>query len=251
MWERVRTFLTSRTGKVALGVGIVSGIALGTWWIRRKGPEPSETRDERYINIEIVPKHILLRFFQTVREQYSQLCLSLKREYRAKRRSFDPLSAAYAQCVLDFSHKTQELLESTTSSVLQSLHLSETTVDRSLFYYVKDADIEASKQLVNELINDTTLPSSLTLEVTRDILAYFQTHLVARDEDGLDEYLVASAQVEDEVWREFGYESEEVEKAYERYAEELQEMTNGLVAQTRFVMQQTSEDSLGEDDPDN
>lgn len=249
MWQQVRTFLASREGKAVAVVGAV-GVAVAVWWLWRKQPEKTEARDERYINIEIVPKHILLRFFQAIREQYSQHCLSLKHQYRLQRRSLDPISSAYAQCVLDFSQQTQTLLQSTTTTVLQSLSLSETTVDRSLFYYVKDADIEAAKQLVNEPINDTPLPASLTLEVTRTILTYFKTHLVARDEDGLDEYLVASAQVEDEVWREFGYESEQVEKAYERYAEELQEMTTGLVAQTRFVMQQTSEDSLGEDDPD-
>jgi len=249
MWQQVRTFLASRVGKAVVATGAV-GAAVGLWWLWRKHPEKTEARDERYINIEIVPKHTLLQFFQTIREQYSKHCLSLKQQYRTQRRSLDPSSPAYAQCVLDFSDQTQALLQSTTAAVLQSLSLSETTVDRSLFYYVKDADIEAAKQLVNESINDTALPSSLTIEAARAVLTYFKTHLVARDEDGLDEYLVASAQVEDEVWREFGYESEQVEKAYELYAEELQEMTNGLVAQTRFVMQQTSEDSLGEDDPD-
>ena len=249
MWQSAKDFLRSKAVLTVIGVTVVTGVGVIVWSKLRKSQKQVES-DQRYINIEVVPKSTLLTFFQNVREQYSREYFSLRHQSRLKRRALDPHSPGYEQAVLDFSEQSKDILETITSSVLKSMGLSETVVDRSLFYYLKDADIEAAKQLVNEPINNTNLPAGLTVEVAKDILTYFQTHLVAQDEDGLDEYLVTSAQVEDEVWRDFGFESEEVEKAYERYASELQEMTDGLVAQTRFVVQQTSDDSLEEDDPD-
>ena len=246
MWRKAKDFCASWQGKVVIGGLVLTGIA-GWVLLRRKTGKPPLTkleRDPKYVQIDVLSKELLLKFFTMLREKYSKEYLAMRNESRIKRRLLEPNSQEYRDTVLFLTEKSKDILEAKTMEVLGLLNVTEETIDHSLFYYVKDADIEEAKKVVNEPINDVRLPESVTVEKTRDILAYFQEHLVAQDEDSLDEYLVATAQVEDEVFKEFGVESEVVEKAYEKYGEQLQEIADSLKYQTRFVLQQTSEDSF-------
>ena len=60
----------------------------------------------------------------------------------------------------------------------------------------------------------------------------------------MDEYLVLVAQVDDDIYRQYGFESEEIEKAYEAYESDLKDISSQLTEQTNFVMRQTVQDSF-------
>lgn len=245
MWRRFTDFLSTWQGKAVVAGAVVVGVT-GLLLLRKK-PAPKTTtqdRDPKYVQIDILSKEQLLRFFRLLREKYTKEYVAVRAEARRKRRQLPPDSSEYRECVLALTEKSKEILEAKTLEVLDILRVKEETIDHSMFYYVKDSEIEEAKNVVNEPLNDAKLPNDMTLEKARDVMSYFQENLVAQDEDSLDEYLVTTAQVEDQVFHQFGIESEVMEKAFEKYGAELRDLSEPMMHQTRFVLQQTSEDSF-------
>ena len=213
------------------------------WRSRSQGIPPTLTTDCKLVPIDVIPRDALLAYFQRTRERYSRQYRPLKVASRSQRRQVSAGSEAYEAVVVNFDNDSTKLMAEVAHAVMEEMGITETLVNQSLIIYTSDEEVQHAWEDTNEAINFATAPKGLTLEKMREILTYYQDHLIAPDETNLSEYLVSVAMVEDDIFRLYGYEVEEVEKAYERDKTVLKDMTEPLVALTKSVIQQTRDES--------
>lgn len=239
MWSRLKTLLFSWPGQVALAsaAGVVLLLVL-----RRK-----DKTNSSFMRIEILSKESLLKLLTEVRIRYSLGYLDLRNHYRSQRRKLQQKSPAYSDTVREFQLQAHNLLLTESKRAFADFGVREEVVDHSLAYYAGDSDLEKAKNLMNEPFNDAVKPRRLTKELTIEVLEYFKVHLQPLDEDDMSEYMESIARVEDDIARIYGFEAEELEKAYDEYEADLQAVTQSLKEQTVMFLQQSSHDDFGDD----
>lgn len=244
MQPSVKTTLGTWRGRVIVAGAVLFGCTgLYLWMNRSRISPPPITTDCKLVPIDVIPRDILLTYFRRTRERYSRQYRPLKVSSRSKRRQVTAGSQAYEAVVMGFDDDSTKLMAEVAHAVMEEMGITETLVNQSLIIYTSDEEVQHAWEDTNEALNYATTPKGLTVEKMREILTYYQDHLAAPDETNLSEYLVSVAMVEDDIFRLYGYEVEEVEKAYERDKTALKDMTEPLVALTKSVIQQTRDES--------
>lgn len=243
MWQAAKKWLSTWQGIVVVSGSVLVG-GTGVYLLTRSKDSTSSTAtDCKLVPIEVVSREVLLDYFHRTRERYSRQYRSMKVASRAKRRQVTSGSPAYEEIVREFDDDSTKLMKEIATSVMDEMHLTEQLINQSLIIYSTDEEIEQAKEDTNSAINYASVPKALTVEKMREILTYYQDHLEVPDETNISDYLVSVAMVEDDIYRLYGYEVEEVEKAYERDEGQLKDMTESLVALTKSVIQQTRDES--------
>lgn len=239
MWSESKKFLFSWTGKVVL----ISSVGLALYLLLRSKPKPPSS----FVRIEILSKESLLKLLTEVRIRYSLGFIELRQDYRTQRRKTPTKSPAYSEIIREYHTRAQGLLHAESKRAFGDFGVSEEVVDHSLAFYAGDTEVEKAKNLMNEPYNNAVKPRRLSKDMTIEVLEYFKAHLNCREEDDMEEYMVSVAHVEDDIARIYGFEAEELEKAYDEYEADLQAVTMSLKEQTVLFLQQSSNDDFGED----
>lgn len=198
---------------VAVGV-VVLGVV---WYVHR----PRDNKKKTTLQVSILSHEALLDLLRTIRQRYSLAYRALRLSSRSKRRKHGRNTDGYRQCVLQFNTKSRSLLREVSKTVIREHSLTDSLVLASCAFYEGDEDVEDAKAKLGVLINDTKLPKELTLERTKDIFVYCRDRSSALLEDSFSDFGIQSVALEDELYEKYGFEMEEVEKAYERYKREL------------------------------
>ena len=239
MWSQVKAFLSSWPGQLV----VASSAGLTLYFLLRSKAKPSSS----FVRIEILSKESLLKLLTEVRIRYSLGFIELREDCRQQRRKTQAKSPAYSEIIREYHTRAQSLLQAESRRAFGDFGVSEEVVDHSLAFYAGDADVDRAKNLMNEPYNNAVKPRRLSKDLTIEVLEYFKTHLRCSQEDDLEEYMVGVAHVEDDIARIYGFEAEELEKAYDEYETDLQAVTMSLKEQTVLFLQQSSNDDFGED----
>ena len=216
--------LTQRVYTFALSL-VVLAASLYLWHRRRRNQTPP------VMKVAILTKLAILNLLTEIRQAYSLAYLSLRRGARLSRRPFPRDSAQYRSAVLTYHKSARELLRKVSQEVIQQRGLSENIVISSFAFYDQDEDIEDLQFKLGKAINEVPVPSRLTVEVVNDIYTYCHDRTSTVSGEAFEDYAVRSTALEDELWEKYGFEAEEIERAYAEYKTELSRL------ETQFKLQ--------------
>ena len=117
--------------------------------------------------------------------------------------------------------------------MIRELDLTEALVISSCAYYDGDEDIDEAKTKLGVVINEARVPAALDLAKAQEIYLFCRDKSSEALDDSYYDLTVRNVSMEDEVWEIFGFEMEEVEKAFERYRRELKSLETRLKLQMR------------------
>lgn len=218
----VLQFLSSHSKALSLAVGLtllaVSALYL---WCRRCPPKPTLT-------VSILSKEALIDLLQSIRKRHSEAALALRKTARRKRRLYDRDSQQYRQCILHYQEKARTLVREASKTTIREFGMSDSVVLASCNFYEGDDDIDDAKRKLSILINSVRLPRSFDLDKAKEVYLFSWDKSREILNDSYGDFMVRNAALEDEVWERFGYEMEEVEKAFEHYKRELKALETQL-----------------------
>ena len=162
---------------------------------------------------------------------------------RIERRTLQARSAEYEQCVLKFQKNTKNFLEEAQKQIVSEFGISDKIFEESVNYFDSDSEL---KEYGEKLVHPIPLePIKITLsrEQTENILKLY-TIRMKEFENGcqdLDEYLTLNHQIEDEIFRTYNIEIEELNFALQQYNNELKALIEPLKTQTSYILASTDD----------
>ena len=160
---------------------------------------------------------------------------------RDERRRYHPDSGDYQTTVLNFQKVIKRLIEESTNEVLKIYRLGKEIFEESVNFYDSDIEMKEYGENLIKPIGQIMAPTKLSKNDTNKILQYFSNKLKEKNSECLDfdEYLVITSQVEDEIYKAYRIEIEEVTAAYEKYKDDLEEVVEAMKMQTSSIMAST------------
>jgi len=212
---------------VAAAVALLAAtVALWSRWRQVILPSKPTT------TVSILSQAALLDLLRTIRLRNSAAFISLRTAARIRRRRHPHNSEPYRQCILHYTDKGRSLLREVSKTVIRELDLTEALVISSCAFYEGDEDVDEAKAKLGVILNESPVPASLDLVKAREIYLFCrEKSSEALDESSYD-LVVRNVAMEDEVWQRFGFEMEEVERAFERHRRELKSLETRLKLQT-------------------
>jgi hypothetical protein len=162
---------------------------------------------------------------------------------RSKRRNLLARSAEYEKEVTDFQNLVKELVQRAQKQILGEYRIKSEYFENSVNFY--DSDYEM-KQYGNDLVNPYSNESQkkkLGKEETERILTYYSSRMKDFEIEcpDLDEYMIINMEIEDEIFRNFKVEIEEVNAAWEMHKKDLEDIVEPLKNQTHFILASTND----------
>jgi hypothetical protein len=223
------------TVSVALGFAVLAASVY--LWRRRNRFKPSPL-----LRVAILTKNSILKLLTDIREAYSLAYLGLRRSARIQRRPYQRDSPQYRATVIAYHKSARELLRKISQEMIQQRGLSESMVISSFSFYEEDEDIEDLQGKLGVVINEVPIPSNLTVDVVKDIYTYCHDRLSAVSGEAFEDYAVRSTALEDELWEKYGFEAEEIERAYAANRRELSKLETQFKLQGCFSFTSSLED---------
>ena len=209
--------LRDRFWAISLAFGLaLLATSMALWKLKTQCAPPRPT-----LRVSILTKTAMLGLLVEIRKRYSSEYLRLRREARRGRRMFPRGSEEYRHEVVQYHKEARELLRKVSQDVIRQWKLSESLVISSFSFYEEDEEIEEAQGKLGVAVNDTTIPGSLSVELVKDIYTYCHDRATLNTGESFEDYAVRSTELEDELWERFGFEAEEIEKAYSEYRREL------------------------------
>lgn len=174
-----------------------------------------------YFTIKLLTRESVLLVTKEVRELYSEMYLRLRHQSRVQRRKHDRNSIEYRQAIEELSSSTKKILEKASQSVFAKYSLTEALFDDSIAYFEDDPDVSQNAESMCEVLNSTLCPDSLTPAKLREVFQYYLDRLKVLEEADL---MVKAAVISDEIWETYGFESEQIDVAYQKYKEDVEDL---------------------------
>ena len=198
-------------------------------------------------------KSILIKKYILSKECYKEVTIAIRKQFsllywpelkksRDQRRKLQARSAEYEKCVSHFQKKIKNLIEEATKKVTKEFGISNTIFEDSVNYFDSDADLrEYGEKLVVPLPIENK-KVRLSREETKKVLTVYSMRLKDCDTGcpDLDEYLILNTQIEDEIYRAFRIEIEELTQALELY-DDLDDLVEPLKSQTSYILASTDD----------
>lgn len=223
----LRRLVSSRAAALSLAVGFVLASGALAYFAFYQRPQPRKPT----LTVSILSHEALLDLLRTIRARHSMAYRALAASSRTKRRKHPRNSEAYRHCILQFNTKSRALLREVSKTVIREYSLTDALVLASCAFYEGDDDIEEAKSKLGVLINDTKLPKELDLEKAREIFLFCREKSMSLMEDSFGDFVVQGVALEDELWERYGFEMEQIEKAYEKYKRELHHLETQMKLQ--------------------
>ena len=211
-----------------VAVACAATLPLLYWLYRRR------TSSLSYFSIQLLTKDSVLTVTREVRELYSGLYLKLRYQSRTQRRKFERGSLQYQRCIEDLSASTKRILEKASQAVFTKYSISEALFDDSIAYFEDDREVAQSAESMCEVLNSTQCPASLTPVRLREVFSYYLQRLSELDEEDL---MLKAALISDEIFERYGFESEEIDVAYQLYRSQVDDLAEQIKQETSAALE--------------
>ena len=201
------------------------------------------TKQKILIKKHILNKESYAEITTEIRKNYSKLYWAELNKSRCQRRAFQVRSAEYEKCVSSFQRKMKNLLEESQKSIISKYRISETVFQESVNYYDSDPRMKEYGEKLVQPLPPEHISSNLNKEEAKKILNFYSMRLKEFESEcpDLDEYLVINNQIEDEIYRNFKIEIEELNAVFEKYKNEFEEIVEPLKNQTSYILASTDD----------
>lgn len=187
-----------------------------------------------YFSIQLLTKDSVLAVTREVRQLYSGLYLQLRHQSRTQRRKFERGSLQYQRCIEDLSASTKRILEKASQTVFTKYSISEALFDDSIAYFEDDREVAQNAESMCEVINSTQCPASLTPAHLREVFTYYLQRLSELEEEDL---MLKAALISDEIFERYGFESEEIDVAYQLYRSQVDDLAEQIKQETSAALE--------------
>ena len=209
-------------------VACVATLPVLYWLYRRR------TTHLSYFSIQLLTKDSVLATTREIREMYSGLYLQLRHQSRTQRRKFERGSLQYQHCIDDLSASTKRILEKASQTIFAKYHISEALFDDSIAYFEEDREVSQAAESMCEVLNSTQCPSSLTPTRLREVFTYYLSRLGELDEEDM---MLKAALISDEIFERYGFESEEIDVAYQLYRSQVDDLAEQIKQETTDALE--------------
>lgn len=187
-----------------------------------------------YFSIQLLTKDSVLAVTREVRQLYSGLYLQLRHQSRTQRRKFERGSLQYQRCIEDLSASTKRILEKASQTVFTKYSISEALFDDSIAYFEDDREVAQNAESMCEVINSTQCPAALTPVRLREVFTYYLQRLGELEEEDL---MLKAALISDEIFERYGFESEEIDVAYQLYRSQVDDLAEQIKQETSAALE--------------
>lgn len=203
----------------------------------------SRNNSKDYINKTILTKESYREVCHEIRKYFSEIYYKELNVSRIERRALISRSAEYEKIVSNFQKRLKPMLEEAQLKITKQYRISKKYFEDSVNYYDSDPDL---KEFGDQLVQPLPLKNSgkkLAKEETRVILNFYSARLKEFESEcpDLDEFMLINTQIEDEVYRTYKIEMEELNAAFEIYKNEMEEIVEPLKSQTSYVFASTDD----------
>ena len=194
--------------------------------------------NDDFLQVQILTCESYKEITSQIRNTFNQkYWIELKSSREQRRRSM-PASQEYQTIVLNFQKVIKRILEESTLEVLSHYRVNKRVFEESVNFYDNDPEL---KEFGDNIIKPLPIEYNrikLNAELTKQILLFFNSRLKERNEDCIevDEYLVAAAQIEDEIFKEHKIEMEEFNAAVEKYKHYVNDIVEDMKFTTSTIM---------------
>jgi hypothetical protein len=119
--------------------------------------------------------------------------------------------------------------------IFHQYSIDENLLDDSIAYFEGDQEVSAAAESMCEVLNNTQCPASLTSAKLREVFQYYLQRLSEEDEVE-DDYMLKAAVISDEIYEKYGYESEEIDMAYQKYKDDVEDIALKIKEMTREAL---------------
>ncbi|OMJ85757.1 hypothetical protein SteCoe_12823 [Stentor coeruleus] len=213
----------------------LAGTAGAFYW-RTLNPE-----SESFIHKKILTPDSYKEITSAIRSRFSSKYWPELKAYRTERRRCHPDSAEYQTSVLNFQKTIKRMVEESTNEILKEFRVNKDVFEESVNFYDSDLELKEYGESLIKPINPVLPPTKLSMNDTNTILQYYSNNLKDKNSDiiDFDEYLVITSQIEDEIYRNYRIEIEEVTNAFEKYKDHLEDVVESMKMQTSSILAST------------
>jgi thymidylate synthase len=199
------------------------------------------TAPQEYTQRRILAKDSYKELTIEIRKVFTDKYWPEQKKSREERRKCHPESAEYQTCVLNFQKTIKKLIEESTIEVLKKYRIAKEIFEESVNFYDSDEELKEYGENIVKPNNQELPPTKLSMSDTNKILQYFANKLREKNSDCLDfdEYLVITSQIEDEIYKAYRIEIEEVNNAFEKYKDHLEDVVESMKQQTSSILAST------------
>lgn len=188
--------------------------------------------------VQILTSDSYIEVIEEIRKLYSEQYYTKLFKVRTQRRRYAPKSLEYQRIMQDFNKETKSILEDSTSSIIRKYRTNLKTFENSVNYYDSDPELKTYAENLSYPTYQCKEEPVSSLEEIKDILSYFSQRFkdLGVEDMELDDYMVVSSQVEDEVYARYGLEIEAVNAGYQLYEGECAEIAEPMKSQTSYIL---------------
>ena len=216
----------------SLGAMLLASTAGVIMWRKSKSGQSD------FLQRRILTRDSYKEITAAIRVRYSSKYWPEVKKFRIERRSFSPSSQSYHNIVNNFQKTIKKLIDESTQEVLKTFRVEKEIFEESVNFYDEDPELkECGENLIKPLPIETCR-NLLSRAMTNEILIYFSNRLKEKNSEciELDDYLLSTSEIEDEIFKRFGIEMEELTYAVEEYKEYLHEIVDDMRRETSTMM---------------
>jgi hypothetical protein len=212
---------------------LIAGTA-GLFLWKKKNP----SAEVSFVRKSILTPDSYREITSAIREQFNVRYWPELKRSRDERRRCHPDSAEYQTIVLNFQKTIKRLNDESTEMVLKTFRLPKSIFEESVNFFDSDEELKEFGENLIKPIPRLAQQTKLSMGDTKRILEYFSTKLKEKNYECLDvdEYLVLTSQIEDEIYKAYRIEIEELNSAYEKFKDSLEEIVEPMKMQTSSIM---------------
>lgn len=199
----------------------------------------SKSSPQDLITKTILTKESHIKITQKIREIFSMIYWKELKNARIERRKFQARSAQYETVVSGFQKKIKSFLEQAQAQVLKEYRVTKACFEDSINFYDSDPNFKQYGCDLVKPLPENKKKEVLSREETKEILTFYSERYKEYENDcpDLDEYMEINCEIEDEIYRIYKVEIEEVNAAFEAYEKEMEEIVEPLKNQTHYILE--------------
>ncbi|CAG9330318.1 unnamed protein product [Blepharisma stoltei] len=214
----------------ALGIAALS-LAGGIAWYRLRS-------SMKFATIKLLDKPSFIKVLAQIREAFSENFATLLKLNRKKRRNLYRGGKEYRICIRDLKDHARRALDKATADVLGRLRLTEEIFQESYNRMEHDPEVALAFSKVCS-IPVKNVSSLLNQSRLNEIFKFTTSRTSKINEEDPNELNIKMKMIEDEIYEQFGFETEEIEAAVAKYQSEMgswiqqnREINNNLLENT-------------------
>lgn len=220
---------------VSAAAMLLASTASLLYWKKR------QSQDSDFTQRQILTRESYKEITTGIRQNFSKKYWPEVRKFRNERRTYSPYSQTYQNIVLNFQKVIKRLVDESTHEVLKDFRVYKEIFEESVNFYDEDPELkEYGENLIKAIPIDGN-KMILSKARTNEILSYFSSRLKEKNAEclELDDYLLSTSEIEDEIFKRYEVEMEDLTSAVEEYKDYLQDIVEDMRRETSNIMSST------------